>query len=254
MAWVKIDDGFSEHPKVLRAGPLAVALHIAALCYAARQRTDGFIPGAVVSRLVDIRKPAAEVARLVQAGLWESVEGGYAIHDYLAYNPSREQIDAERAATAERVKRWRDARSNGVTNAGVTPGVTLPPSRPVPTRGTSVPASDARRAAKGELTAAGEWITTWSAHTGRTLNRAEYAAAVALTDQGRDTAELPELALWMDKSPYHGQATSLDSIEKNWPSFLSERESGQCRHGNISQYRQPETERIYRDRTGTKTA
>ena len=36
MTWVRIDDRFATHPKVMEAGPMAMALDVAAMCYGAQ--------------------------------------------------------------------------------------------------------------------------------------------------------------------------------------------------------------------------
>lgn len=147
MAWARLDDGFPEHPKVLAVGPFGLTVFVRALCYSARNLTDGFIPNAATASFtVDFARTSRAAhavdwpSRLVAAGLWDEAPGGYRIHDYLAYNPSKEKVLAERKAAAERVKRWRadprNAKSNtvtsdernGVTNGGVTVEVTPPPS------------------------------------------------------------------------------------------------------------------------------
>lgn len=135
MGWVKIDDGFARHPKVVRAGPLGMAMQIAALCYCNQYLTDGFIPQSIVPGLINLEDLSLGVGRkitwelvvngLITAGLWEEVEGGYRIHDYLDYQPSKEQVLAERKATAERVKQHRAKKaasnSNVRSNNDVTP-------------------------------------------------------------------------------------------------------------------------------------
>jgi hypothetical protein len=131
VAWVRIDDKFSEHPKVAKVGPLGVAMQMAALCYANRNLTDGFIPKSEVPLLVnfdgialsssqaaspDCDEPVAVtwqyvVGVLVKAGLWEEAEGGYMIHDYLDYQPSRESVIRARKAGVERVREYRARRA-----------------------------------------------------------------------------------------------------------------------------------------------
>jgi hypothetical protein len=106
MAWVKLDDGFADHPKVAQAGPLAGWLYVKALVYCGRYLTDGFIPRAVALGLVDwdtwgvqTDKPVlnAKLARaLVELGLWEEEAGGYRVHDYLDCNPSADEVRARR--------------------------------------------------------------------------------------------------------------------------------------------------------------
>lgn len=104
MAWVKLDDDFFSNPKVMRAGRDARDLYLAALCFCNRGLTDGHIPQEALRRLaadadIDNVRDAAE--RLIAVGLWDACEGGYQIHDYLEYQPSRERVVATREVRAE---------------------------------------------------------------------------------------------------------------------------------------------------------
>jgi hypothetical protein len=105
MSWVKLDDKFTGHTKVLAAGPEAAWLHIEGLCYCAQQETDGVILNAALAKLTQYSKPkAAKLAdRLVEVGLWERNGTGYAIHDYLEYNPSKASLEEKRKAARERM-------------------------------------------------------------------------------------------------------------------------------------------------------
>ena len=98
MSWVKLDDNFAGHRKVLAAGLEAAWLHIEGLCYCAQQETDGAILDAALVKLTQFSKPKAErlAVRLVEVGLWERNGTGYAIHDYLEYNPSKKELEARR--------------------------------------------------------------------------------------------------------------------------------------------------------------
>ncbi len=137
MTWVKLDDQFPDHPKVIAAGPQAGWLYICGICYSARYLTDGFVPASVVPRLMNANTTKL-IERLVAVGLWEVTEDGYHIHDYLAYNPRREDVLIARQKTAKRQKEFRDKRSGKyVSNAGsnaVTNGVTNAPvtTAPIP--------------------------------------------------------------------------------------------------------------------------
>lgn len=135
MAWVRIDDSFASHPKVVAAGPLAMAMQVAALCYCNRELTDGFVPRAVARTLLDWQIEREDgrlfdvgvtcgmqgddvscswvIDVLVEAGMWEVVDGGYLIHDYLEYQPSRAQVESERASLSE--KRAAAGRLGGLT-------------------------------------------------------------------------------------------------------------------------------------------
>ena len=54
MAWVKIDDQFADHPKVMQAGPLAAWLYVCGLCYCGRCLTNRLIPYKQLVKLFDV--------------------------------------------------------------------------------------------------------------------------------------------------------------------------------------------------------
>jgi hypothetical protein len=112
----------------------------AAKCYASRRGTNGFIPLAAMGgaiypnvtrqqavRLAQILATANDPGRPESKPLFEVVEGGWMIHDYLDYNPTAAQAKAKRDANRDRIKRWRNAQCNAVTSENVTP-----PPYPVP--------------------------------------------------------------------------------------------------------------------------
>ena len=116
MTWVRVDDSMPEHPKCefLEAlGPdrwsKAMAVWLAGGCYCSRNLTDGTLSAHRLHRLTPLGRAAERAANdLVDAGLWESDgSGGYLIHDYLAYNPSKEEVEQTRADAAERKRRSR---------------------------------------------------------------------------------------------------------------------------------------------------
>jgi hypothetical protein len=111
MAWVKIDDQFADHPKIIAVGPLAAWLYVCGLTYCGRYLTDGFIPEGQTRKLADVENPSELVAKLVATGLWVATEDGYIVHDYLEYNP-----------TAEEVKATRQSRSNAGRKGGIASG------------------------------------------------------------------------------------------------------------------------------------
>lgn len=103
VSWFKIDDGFHNHPKILAAGNTAAGLWCRLGAYAAQHSTNGFVP------LLTSRNYGSDriLSKLVACGLLERVPGGYMIHDYLDWNPSREQVQASRRAAAARQARMR---------------------------------------------------------------------------------------------------------------------------------------------------
>ena len=142
MVWVRIDDQFPEHPKVAEAGPLAMAMQVAALCYCNRKLTDGFVPRSIARRLLDFEVVDADgrlwtvsrtcgmvgedvdatwvIELLVEAGMWDEVPGGYAIHDYHDFQPTKEDVEAERESARERMRNLRAKRkgSSGSSSGG----------------------------------------------------------------------------------------------------------------------------------------
>jgi len=128
MPWVRIDDHFNEHPKLAAVGPVGWGIWLAGLAYSNRNLTDGFIPRAVAVgfggdwcvQVPEERdgKPGNiiwEISRtsgysgedmetswvidlLLDAGLWELAPGGFYIHDYPDYQPTKAEVLAQKAA------------------------------------------------------------------------------------------------------------------------------------------------------------
>ena len=140
MSWIKLDDQFADHPKVIAAGPLASWMYVCGLTYAGRYLTDGFIPAGQVRKLADVDNATELAARLVEVGLWEPTEDGYLIHDYHDYNPRADKVRAERAANAKRQAEWRDRNrqpdgsfpSDETASNAVSSDVTCAPLTPAP--------------------------------------------------------------------------------------------------------------------------
>lgn len=102
MTWVKLDDGFPENQKVAPLGDRAFRVYVSAVCYSARNLTDGFVPASVLKGLGCSGKVAVE---LILAGLFDPHKGkGAIIHNYLKYNPSASLIKQKRAEDSERKK------------------------------------------------------------------------------------------------------------------------------------------------------
>ena len=111
MVWVRIDDQVAHHPKFVEAGPVASWLWVCGNCYCNKYLTDGFIPSVAVPTLGDIKGVEKLVPKLLAARLWEECKGGYRVHDFLAFNPSAEEVRRKRAAARQSgkvgaKKRW----------------------------------------------------------------------------------------------------------------------------------------------------
>lgn len=100
MAWARIDDKFLDNPKVRKAGKEATYLYLSGLVYSSSQLTEGFISDEALGLVAFkgfIRNEQTHADKLVECGLWDRVDGGYQIHDYLEYNPTKEEIEQARA-------------------------------------------------------------------------------------------------------------------------------------------------------------
>ncbi len=123
MAWARMDDGFHDHPKVDGLSLAAVGLWT--LCFTWCNRhlgSDRLPPGFVPASRVKKLRGERYVRELVDAGLWEDVEGGWLFHDFEDYLPESRrpsnmaEVSAARSEAGRRgaAKRWHsDSNSDG---------------------------------------------------------------------------------------------------------------------------------------------
>lgn len=126
MVWFNVDDGFWSHPKVLELPSEAIALWVRAGSYCAKHLTDGQVKPGVLRILGGDRDSATE---LVLAGLWtwDETTGCWWFHDWSKYQRTKDQVEADRAATKERVAKHRAKRASNAVTAGVsTPAQSSP--------------------------------------------------------------------------------------------------------------------------------
>ena len=128
MPWVKLDDRFPSHRKVALLSDRAFRLHVSAICWCAENLTDGHISDRELTLVAHVRGVKATAKQLEDAGVWDRVDDGWVIHDYLDYNPSRDQVLAERKKNAARQEAFR-RRKNG---------------KPIPPDGSDSPSSNGR--------------------------------------------------------------------------------------------------------------
>lgn len=114
MAWLRLDDHFLEHPKVVGLTDRQLRVHLAVMLYCQRYQTGGAIPRTALSHL---GATPATVSRFLELALWDEQDGLLRVHDFDRYNP-RDPTNAARQ------KRYREALRNGQSNAPVTEPVT----------------------------------------------------------------------------------------------------------------------------------
>ena len=107
MSWFKTDDGFWCHRKLMRMSGavrlLAAGAWVIAASWSSQQLTDGHVGHADLPAIFPGVPPkllTTAIRELVRQGLWEEADDGWQFHDWLARNPSRAQVEADRAKRA----------------------------------------------------------------------------------------------------------------------------------------------------------
>lgn len=107
MSWFRVDDRSAFHSKVLAAGNEGWGALCRAGAWTSGELRDGWFPFTVAQTIA--KKPVW--TRLVDAGLLTVEADGYRIHDFLQWNPSAEEVRAERDRKARNVAEFRRRRS-----------------------------------------------------------------------------------------------------------------------------------------------
>lgn len=166
MSWLRLDDGYMSHEKILQLRDGEFRLWHAALAECNKQANDGIFPKATLRVLYGhLERPKTGLActlALVKVGLWYDLGSHIQIHDYLEYQISSDQRKRLNKAAANRMQKHRenkisrlskeaegprygvtDTVTDGVTNAVTSPVVTPEvrtvfahpnPTQPNPTR------------------------------------------------------------------------------------------------------------------------
>lgn len=134
MAWVKIDDQAPRNEKLLRAGPAAAWMWLCGIAHGQAQMTEGFIADISLSTIgvtgADRSRKLADV--LVRCGLFDRVDGGYQVHDYLEHNETREEALARKVTLG--AKRAAAGRAGGLAKVANAKQTVLANPSPDPTR------------------------------------------------------------------------------------------------------------------------
>lgn len=131
MTWFKLDDHCWSHPKFISLSSTAFGVWARVGDWCADQMTDGFVDMPTVLRICPEppKIVAKAVAELVAAnggrpggpGLWVPRGSGHIYHDWADHQPSRADIEANRAAGRERQRAARERRQRAAEGASVTP-------------------------------------------------------------------------------------------------------------------------------------
>ena len=99
MSWARLDDKMVFHRKVVAAGNEAVGAWVRALSWCSEQMSDGVIPWNVATMIASKKT----FLKLISVGLCDLTDNpeAIAIHDYLAYNPSKADVERKIAETHE---------------------------------------------------------------------------------------------------------------------------------------------------------
>ena len=253
MTWFKVDDSFYDHPKIFDAPDCAVALWSRAGCYSARSRSDGFVPTGMPARLCD--DPERAIKELLDRGLWRRTKGGYRFHDWLDYQPSRQEVVESRTKMSSggalgNHRRWHtekgvvdasctfcqgkhdrgssrqpDRAPDTMPESGASPPV---PSRPAPKKqqpplppkgGESNPAFDAFWAVYPRKVGKPNGLKAWRAALKRGHDPDKITAAArryAETRRGQDAQYTAHPATWLNGERYNDPEPQVTDDEAGW--------------------------------------
>lgn len=141
VSWVKLDDQFHSHPKVIAGGNEVAGVYARSLAYCGAYHTDGFVSRRQAAMFAMTRV----LKRVTEAGLWEEVEPGqtrvvtdrrdsgnrplenvtvtfshygFFIEDFLHHNPTREEAEAARAKRRSAGSKGGQANAQASAEAG----------------------------------------------------------------------------------------------------------------------------------------
>jgi len=209
MPWFKVDDQWHDHPKCLGLSFQAKGLWVHAGSWCAAKLTDGFVPKGAVKVW---GAPPSLAAELVAHGLWVALDQGWQFHEWTEHQPSRADVIEKRQKVKERVAKHRarnavtgalpnktDAPCNDVTAALVTPPhVTLPPSRPVPTRPSSSYEEEKETHTQRAREVSDHWVSGQREHGIRTDFQQRYENAVqSIPNQQQVSKMAAKVAPWI---------------------------------------------------------
>lgn len=183
----------------------------------------GLVRGACLPRFLDKvsdSQVAMWIASLVRAGLIRTYQVG---DDWFLQmqNWSKHQ-------PPPRARKSKFPAPDEASEQSTTVPPVLQPSKPAP--------AVSRQPGKADLSVGFPFLAAYAELTGRKpkqLSSEDVRAAEDLANQERDVNKLADVVAWISKSPFHGDAHKLRSVEKNWPKYEAELAGG-CHCGGAS--------------------
>ena len=115
MSWVKLEDGFYDHPKVLATSNAAIGLYCKALTYCGKHLTDGVISAAIVTRFLG--GTDTETEELCRNSLWSRGAESFRITHYLTYQMSSKYVKKEKKRVRNSMRVLRVTRARVTRNS-----------------------------------------------------------------------------------------------------------------------------------------
>lgn len=108
---------YPDHPKIAGLSDAAFRAHVEMILYARKYKTDGLIPKRIAKRFASAALSELLTNDDERPSLTQDGDGDYWLHDFAAWQETREEIDAKSqvnkvAGTKGAQKRWRNAKRN----------------------------------------------------------------------------------------------------------------------------------------------
>ncbi|MDA3936946.1 MAG: hypothetical protein PF636_08875 [Actinomycetota bacterium] len=118
---IKIDQSITSHQRTIKIAAkyfyASIGLHVAAIGWCDRLRTNGHLPADIVPTLGKGGYKAAQ-SELLRVGMWECTDDGFLIHDYLDWQDSAEDINRRSQRGRENAgRRWQTEEAEASCNA-----------------------------------------------------------------------------------------------------------------------------------------
>jgi len=242
MAWFRVDDNFYDHPKVDELSLEAVGIWLLCGTYVAKQLTDGFIPDRRITRLGGNDDLVQE---LVEAELWDPVDGGYMFRNWMDYQPTKDAVEAKREADRERQRKKRRNDKGQYVSSTASHSVT--PTRlaaeshhPSPAQPSPAPNAKSTAGAASQTDAANaafdDWYSKYPKKVGKGQARTAFKTALKKTDletlkaglanynktvEGKEREFIANPATWLNGERWEDDYTTQNSGESSWDKLMN---------------------------------